>query len=340
MKFRANRKLGSRKVNPIVTIVSALVIVSILLAVVYAIGRNAEQGTQEVRGQMSEGFGQIPTVNYDGNVYARKMNQTLMLLMGVDKQSDAQTTGFRQGGQSDFLLLLIIDHDDKIIKRLQIDRDTMTQVATLGILGNVVGTSYLQICLSHGFGATAEACCENTALAVQNLLQGIPVDLYLALDLNSIGVLNDLLGGVTVTLEDDFTAFDQTMRMGDTVQLAGDQAELFVRYRMQVGDGTNVSRMRRQRTFMSAAYDAIKGKYDENAAFFGTLYDGLSGIMTTNISRGRVINEANRAYHYTVQDVQTLKGEHAMSESGFVEFHADEAFTLSWIMDTFFALKP
>ena len=43
--------------------------------------------------------------------------------------------------------------------------------------------------------------------AVSRLLQGENIDFYLAASLD-ISVLNDLAGGVTVTLEDDFSAAD------------------------------------------------------------------------------------------------------------------------------------
>ena len=37
-----------------------------------------------------------------------------------------KSKGYRDGGQSDFLLLLVLDHKNKTIRQLQIDRDTMT----------------------------------------------------------------------------------------------------------------------------------------------------------------------------------------------------------------------
>ncbi len=40
---------------------------------------------------------------------------------------------------------------------------------------------------------------------------GKNIDFYLAMSLDGISVLNDLAGGVTVTLEDDFSAADPAM---------------------------------------------------------------------------------------------------------------------------------
>lgn len=316
------------------------VLFCVLMAGCYAAGRWLEnRNVHEQRGVMSDGFGQVPVVEYQGNTYARKLNMTTILLMGVDQSADAETVGFRQGGQADFLMLLVLDHDAKTVRQLQIDRDTIAQVVTLGVLGNVVGTRDMQICLAHGFGATREENCKYTVQAVENLLEGIDIHLYLALQLDAIDVFNDALGGVTVTLEDDFSAYDPQMTAGTTLTLHGSQAEAFVRSRMEVGDGSNASRMRRQQAYLSAAGDLLREKLAKDPNFIGEVYDQVSGAMTTSMSRGRMINEANRAYQYDILPVETLAGEYKIGEDGFMEFHADEDALLVWTMETFFILK-
>jgi LCP family protein required for cell wall assembly len=320
--------------------IAAVVILGVLLISVYAVGRRMEESKyHEERGVASEGFGQLARLEYDGKTYIQRSGLTTVLLMGVDKKEGEQLRGFRQGGQADFLLLLVIDDGRKVIHQLQIDRDTMTDVITLGVLGNELGTRNMQICLSHGFGQTERACCKHTIAAVENLLPGIDIDLYMAMDLNAIGVLNDALGGVTVTLGDDFTAYDPEMAKGKEMTLNGDQAELFVRYRLGVGDGTNESRMKRQRAYMSAASDVLVDRLRQDTGFIGTLYDALDGVITTNITRNRVLNEANRAYKYDVRPVETLSGEYRIGEDGFMEFHADEDAAFAWVVETCYQPK-
>ena len=79
--------------------------------------------------------------------------------------------------QADFLLLIVIDAPDKKVSMLQIDRDTITDVETLGVLGNVIGTRKLQIALSHSYGKTPQDNCAYTVKTVSNLLQGEPLAL-------------------------------------------------------------------------------------------------------------------------------------------------------------------
>lgn len=69
----------------------------------------------------------------------------------------------------------------------------------------------MQICLAHGYGVDKQERCKNTLASVQALLGGQSIELYVEIPLDGIGALNDLLGGVTVTLLDDFTASDPTM---------------------------------------------------------------------------------------------------------------------------------
>lgn len=314
-----------------------LVVVVLFIALIYFVGTYFERKTkQQERGIVTENVGLLNRVSYNGNTYVEKTGLTTILIMGADNASDSQRYGARQGGQADFLLLLAIDHKDNVIRQLQIDRDTMAEVQMLGVLGNPVGTKSMQICLAHGFGMSSEDNCYYTLQAMNNLLEGVEIDLYLSLDMASIGILNDALGGVTVTLEDDFTEADPQMTKGSTLKLTGEQAETFVRNRMEVGDGTNASRMLRQRAYMTAALELLFGQLRQEPEYMGELYDALDSVMTTNITRGRMLNEANQAYKYEVMTMETLAGEHAVGADGFVEFHAADGAAIEWVVRTLY----
>ena len=172
--------------------------------------------------------------------------------------------------------------------------------------------------------------------AVQRLLYGIQVDGYYALNLDGIVPLNDLLGGVTVTLEDDFTAQDPAMAAGTTLMLQGNQAEIFVRSRTSVGDGTNASRMARQQAYLSSAMELLVEKIRANANFIDALFDGLKPYAVTSLSRGRLLNEVNRAVGYQNLGALTLPGEHRVGNEGFTEFHPDPDALMRLVLDVFY----
>lgn len=254
----------------------------------------------------------------------RKRELTNLLLIGVDwAEMDSPAASGRYAGQADFLLLLTFDKKNRTISTLQIDRDTMTDIRVYGPFGDYTGIRETQICLSHAYCATAAENCENTVWAASRLLGNIPVDGYLALDMSAITALNDALGDVTVTLEEDFSALDPQMVRGATIALQGKQAETFVRGRTGVGDGTNAARMKRQKAFMQKAGDLIAEGLERDSGFAGTLLDALSGHMTMNVTRGWLINKAYESSGYRRTETRTLAGTHALGADGFTEFRAD-----------------
>ena len=88
-----------------------------------------------------------------------------------------------------------------------------------------------QLALAHTYGSGEEDSCENTVLAVSNLLYGMEIDHYVSLTMDGVALLNDLVGGVTVEVLDDFSGIDDTLVQGETVTLKGQQALTYVRSR-------------------------------------------------------------------------------------------------------------
>lgn len=320
--------------------VAGMILLVAVSAGLYIMGRKIERSAgnqEEPRGDLTERFQEPRTVAYNGQNYWYRAGLTTVLFMGIDPGSNLERVvgDFRNGGQADFLLLLVIDHKQEKITSIQIDRDTMAEITVLGVLGNPAGTRTAQICLSHGFGDGGEQSCLFTVDAVCKHLLGVDINFYVAMNLDGITTLNERLGGVTVTLEDDFTSLDPEMHVGETITLHGKQAEYYVRSRMGIGEGTNASRMTRQKDFLNKAGDLIDGKMRVNVNFIGGLFDALRKDLTTNMSRGRMINEANASRNYSRIE-RTLAGEHTVGLEGFVEFHTDTQDLETMVLDVFY----
>ncbi len=336
MRDPDRKPLSKRKL--LVVFAAVLALLAVLVAGLYAGGRLLERsGSTQAFGSLAGRFEEEPVITYQGAQYVKNPSVSSFLFMGVDRREAQELEGgFRAGGQSDFLLLLVVDSSSRTVRRIQIDRDTMAEITVLGVLGNDLGTNTHQICLAHGFGDGREQSCRFTVEAVQRLLCGIAISGYLSLNLDGIQTLNDLLGGVTVTLKDDFSAFDPAMIPGATLTLRGRQAEIFVRQRMTIGDGTNASRMLRQQVFLEKAVELAGERVRRDAGFIGTLFDGLKPYMITDLSRGRMINEANKAAGYRMEGTLTLPGGHTTGPDGFVEFHADGDALMALVLDVFY----
>lgn len=325
----------------VLRVVLIVLAVAVLGALLYVGGRWLEESRyqgEDVRGDLSQRVVNVPTITYEGETYAYRKNLLTILFMGVDRESEeaVQTGSFRNGGQADFLMLAIIDPDSKTVSRIPIDRDTMAEITVLGVFGNVTGTRSAQISLSHGFGDGREQSCLLTVEAVERLLYGVDVDFYVAINLEGIAALNDAVGGVSVPIEDDFSAVDAAMRLGETMKLDGRQAELYVRSRMSIGDGSNTSRMRRQSVYLTALLDTIEREAKSNANKIGDIYDTMGSSLITDMKRGRMINEAYKAASYAKGAPYTIAGEHMVSEDGFMEFHADADQLAQLVVDLFF----
>lgn len=309
----------------------------LLLVLLYQGGRWLEKWSEkpEARGNYQQRYEYEDGIEVDGVSYRRRRDATSILLMGIDRASDAVVTGHRNGGQADFLQLLVIDSSGKRVTRVQIDRDTMTPITILGVLGNQSGVRTSQICLSHGFGDGKAQSCELTVDAVSNLLLGAPVDYYVAMNLDGIPALNDAVGGVTVTLEDDFSALDASMTRGKTMTLMGEQAELFVRSRRSIGVGTNEARMTRQRQYVDQLMRRIDGQIQEDQAFIGSLYDKLEPYLITDMSRGTLINQVWNSRAYGREFVE-LEGSYQIGSDGFMQFYADETALKRLVLELFY----
>ena len=287
---------------------------------------------EETREAGNQAFMEEGLVEWNGEKYRKKSALTTILLAGIDRNAEEAATpgtSYRNGGQADFLLLLAIDHGEKKIHQLQIDRDTMTEVDILGVFGNEVGTRILQICLAHSFGSTPADNAKYTVRAVQNLLGGLELDGYYIIDYSAIPVLNDALGGVTVHLDFDMTSVNPEWEQGKDITLKGKEAETFVRTRMTIGAGTNEERMVRQGEFMRQAIRQMNKRISADLSFGEDLLKTLEGITTTNMITKRLAEELNKVHNYETLPIDHPAGEYTIGTDGFVDLLLNVAHMLS-----------
>lgn len=277
-------------------------------------------------GTLAHRFDSSLELEWDGSTWNYRDQEVInVLISGVDQgEFAADNAGFRAGGQADFLMLVAIDRRNKTITPIQIDRDTIAEIDILGIMGDPAGTRQTQICLAQSFGSTGHDRCQNVVTAVSRYLFGIPIHYYAALDLSAIPVINDALGGVTVTIREDLSNLDPAMTQGAVITLQGSQAETFVRSRTSVqGDKTNVGRMQRQREYIISAADKIIQGMEHDKNYAPRLLKKLDGHILTNIPLDWLNTYLGPNTKYVQVDPLIPEGEHIIGKDGFVEFHPD-----------------
>lgn len=94
-------------------------------------------------------------------------------------------------------------------KLLSVDRNTVTPVRSLADDGTYLATTDIQLSLAHSMGPDQNMRAENTVDAVSTLRKGQKIDGYAMINMSAIQVVNDMVGGVTVTIEGDFSERDK-----------------------------------------------------------------------------------------------------------------------------------
>lgn len=283
-------------------------------------------------------------VIFEGAAYVPRKNLETVLVMGLDKVTEDQAIPVQEGEfqQSDFMMLLVLDHTARTCTPIHLNRDTMVEIDKLDRTGKSLGTFMGQLTLAHASGmdftGTAEGGCRSAAAAVSRLLGGVKVDHYLSLTLDAVPVLNDAAGGVPVELLDDFTWLSPAMEKGETVILQGDQALAYVRDRTHTGDKTNLGRMERQRQYLISLWDRCAVKLAEDDAFLLEAVAAVNAYLVSDCTVDELAALAQAAQDYEIEEFTTLPGE-AVKEEGYMEFLVDENALQKIIIKTFYVPK-
>lgn len=257
------------------------------------------------------------------NTMAKKQNNVeTILVMGLDKEElPEERKGYVNDIRCDFLLLMVVDKDAKTINSLHINRDTMTDITRIGVFGGATGKYTAQIALAYSYGSGGSDSALNAVRAVSNFLGGRKIEHYMTFTMESVALVNDMVGGVTVLVEDDFSQSDPTLIQGQTITLKGEQALHFVRGRMNVADGTNLNRMARQRQYMSGLYERLMEAVAKDETFPERLVTKLGDAFDTDLSLNQLQKLFDVLVECEMQEILTIEGENVSGE--FREFYPD-----------------
>lgn len=316
-----------RKTKNIITVIGLLLIVGIAVLAILA-ERSAKQEVVENAGVAEHAVRAVTSLEHGGEQKVLKKHIDTLLLIGTDSSEavpvydEDDIVPYYNYHLADFLVLLVLDNDEKTCTPIQINRDTMLDDPWLSVTGEVGGTVFEQIALSYSTGSGRQDSCVNTRNAVSSLLFNAPVDNYMAITMSAVPILNDLVGGVTVTIVDDLTPVDPALIQGETVTLRGQQALSFVRARMSVGDGRNVSRMRRQRDYLEGFTKSARESFNSDSELSMKMLEAINPYLVTDLTADAMSDIVEKLDTYTIQPVQHAAGEDVLGEQ-FMEFYVD-----------------
>lgn len=278
-------------------------------------------------------------VVYQGTRYRYNENLINILCMGIDtslQESDEEGI-IGQNGQADALVLAVLDSATGELQLVNISRDSMVDVNKYNVKGQYLGTEKMQICLSFAYGDGAEGSCQNTIESVSRLMYGMPIHAYAAIDFESIALLNDAVGGVTVEVLEDLTRKYPELQVGATVTLQGEQAHCYVRSRnMELLESNNL-RMARQKQYLMAFLKKALAATKEDINVPLNLYKVASDYMVTDIGPSEVTYLATLVLEHGISegDLKSVPGEVVMGET-YAEFIPDNEGLYELILDVFY----
>lgn len=326
----------------VVLLVILLVILGGLLVLQFWDRTQSEETVNETVGTASqeESRPQSPTIErevtyYNGQAYALRDDLESYLVMGLDKFAGDEQANYLNNQQADFLLLFVFDKTAGECTTIQLNRDTMTEIRILGVTGQEAGSFTGQLALAHTYGSGQEDSCRNEVQAVSNLLYGVPIDHYLSLTMDGVALLNDMVGGVTVTVMDDFTGIDDTLVQGQEVTLTGQHALTYVRARGGLEDSTNLHRMERQRQYLGGLFEKLSQQVKSNSGFTMDALLKVNEYMVSDCTINQLSEFADKVSDYGIGEIRTIPGESVKGEE-YMEYYVDEDALQALVMDVFY----
>lgn len=278
------------------------------------------------------------TVTRDGVDYYPRQDITTVLVMGIDQTGPARLSEVPNDGKAvDMIAVVIVDEKAQNYTVLNINRDTMLEMPKLNEEGREDGIFFGQLAYSHTYGRGGADSCENTRKAVSNLLYGIKLDYYVAMNMDAVAILNDAVGGVTVQVQDDFSGVDSSLPMG-IATLTGEQALSFVQSRGNVGDELNLSRMERQKEYMKGFAAAFESRMEASDSFLLKTYNAAAPYLVSDLPVSTLTAMMERYAGFSLADTISLPGENKLGRE-YYEFYPDAEALETLVMKLFYAPK-
>ena len=318
-----------RRQKRIAIAVSTLIVVIVVCLVTFIVVQKLEnQKTYHVSGSNSIDVGAgYRYTEYNGKKYQYNNRVTTLLYAGLDSTDELKATAsYGDKTRADSILLVVLDEASKKMSVLAINRDTMTEVHRFSRTGEDLGTYVTHLGFAYSNGDGGEASCENLKTAVSDLLGGLPINNYIVTNQTSISKINDLVGGVTVTVpNDDLVSKFPELTAGSVVTLDDSNVRAYVQYRDTSVDFSNEGRMERQKSFVLPFMDQFGTLLEEDTSGMWDKLETLKEWMQTDITKNRYLSLADAFANtsLTSDSFYVLEGEDALGEL-HDEFYYDE----------------
>lgn len=277
------------------------------------------------------------TITHGSETYTYNENLINVLVIGVDMRGDLTDCGIvGQQGRADAVILVSLDRKRNKVNIIWINRDSMVDVARYTAAFEYFDRQKMQLCLQYAYGRSHDESSRLVMDRVNELFPFIPIAGYVTTNLDAVVAVNDCIGGVEVTLEEDMTFFDAEMTNGNTVRLKGQPCLEYLRDR-RITNINNEARIQRQKKYVKSFLKTAKPVFkDDPLALLGVLND-IKSIVRTNLNLLDIANMAVEGLEVSEADVSfySVPGEsHHGAE--YWEYVIDENGLQRLIVDNFY----
>lgn len=278
------------------------------------------------------------TITWKDKDYQYNSLITTILYAGLDSTDPLKASEtYSNKARADSVSVVILDKKKKKMSILALNRDTMTEIRRYTRTGEDMGTYVSHLGYAYSYGDGGEVSCEDLKEAVEKLL-GISIDEYAVTNQSSITSINDLVGGVTVTVpNDDLAAMYPELKKGAVVTLDDSNVKDFLQHRDTAADFSNEGRIERQQAYVTAYVDLLKDRLasepDQLWQEIGQMNDYLQTSITKNkyLSLARLLEKVS----FTDADYYRPTGKDSAGEL-HDEFYVDEDALKQLVIDLFY----
>lgn len=233
-----------------------------------------------------------------------------VVLYGID--DDAQRHQENLGQRSDSIVLMSINPKDNKTVMVSVPRDTRTEI---------VGHNSTEK-LNHAYAYGGPK------MAVHSLekLMDVPVDHYIAINMDGVKTVVDEIGGVDITSDATFTTKSTTpfhFEKGKQYHMDGKQALAYMRARKEEGAGGDGGRqLRQQQVITSVAKEAFSMN---SVTKLNSIFKAAQDNLKTDLSFVE-LNKFKSDYDNAQDNVKrlTIDGQNAQGDDGLYYFYPNK----------------
>lgn len=269
------------------------------------------------------------TIQINGQLWKYNRKLRTVLFLGIDSKAEVkQNEILGNGGRADVILLLVLNTDEKTIQVLSVSRDTMTVVDAYDSDRRLIFSGVMQLNMQYAFGDNPTRSCLLMKRKVSELLYGIPIDSCISVTMDGISALVEKLGGLTLTIPEDWTDIDPRYSSGAVVTLNGAEAERFIRYRDITETGSNDTRMERHAWLIRELFSQFGKRSGEELA---SLYQSMEEYMASDMDAEMM----KMVFSYALMENTKIPGQTSAGDL-HDEFYIDEKALKELLIQVFY----